>query len=83
MTLKDEMAALLLDLEGKMAALQEEVNRMRTDLQAANVKLQKVSEKSVGMKMDLTWIAEPHLQRYPGEVREGAGNSQGECGNER
>ena len=46
------MAALLLDLEGKMAALKGGNNRMRRDLQAANVKRQ-VSKKSLGVKMDL------------------------------
>lgn len=51
--LKDEKTALGRDSDIKIASLDEEINRMRRDLQAANVKLQSAYEENVRVKLDL------------------------------
>lgn len=70
-TLKDEKDKLARDSENKAVNLEEEINRMRRDLQAANTKLQSAYEENVRIKLDLekqTLVYKDVQEKYEKEL---------------
>ncbi|CAL8104152.1 unnamed protein product [Orchesella dallaii] len=70
-SLKDEKVTILRDSEAKTVALDEEICRMRRDLQAANSKLQTAFEENVKIKSELekqTLVYQDIQEKYEKEL---------------
>ncbi|ODN06320.1 Nucleoprotein TPR [Orchesella cincta] len=70
-SLKDEKDTIVRDFEAKSIALEEEICRMRRDLQAANTKLQTAFEENVQVKSDLqkqTLVYQDIQEKYEKEL---------------